>query len=834
MPQAELSPQRRMSASSSSERVSKPLGTDNYYQWEIQMRALLKWKGVWGAVASPPAGERTAAQEQMDQKAWSLIVLNVEEVHMPLAAGTDRGSELWRTLQEAYAESSAASALQLRRQLNQLRKTPEESMAEYLARGRRLYSQMSGARMTIGEDDVVLQLLGGLPSEYDATVSPMVEAGKELRFDAAALKLIRAEKLRALRAEDQPNADSRALLADRKQRTDSQQQQQKRFKGKCNYCKKIGHKAAECWKKQQDEKKKQQPQQPAALLATALLATRRTGPPSTGWVLDSGCTEHMTPDASMLESYRPLQQPGWVRIGDDTLLQAVGKGTARMQAASEGRQITLDGVLVVPDLSTPLLSVSRALDKGATMHWASQGVQVHLEGEPLVEAARHGGLFHMQWKPTAPGKEDEALAASEGASSAVAAELWHRRYAHLGYDSLVRLKEANMVEGLHGVTTEALKAAKAGACGGCALAKHPRAPFPASSSQATERLQLVHTDLCGPMQRESLGGGRYVMTFLDDYSRLSVVRILPDKAAAAQALREVFAAWERQTGGKVQRVRSDRGGEYLGGILQDFLKQRGIVHETSAPHTPQQNGAAERLNRTLLERVRAMLHDSQLPLSFWAEAVNTANMVRNVSPASRAGDQTPWERFHGLKPDVSRLRVFGCKVYTRVATGPGTGVRKLDARSEVGCLVGYEPHSKAYRVWSPERRKLLIVRDVRCDEGSPGGLTLPADTSCFWQELGLPVEGLPPALQGLPMDGTAAAPTAQLEDGAGAATSQPAVDAVAPGQPAADAAAPGQPTGDPPTAQPPDQPAGDAVGGGTGPPSATAARRTATSAEVSG
>jgi hypothetical protein len=160
---------------------------------------------------------------------------------------------------------------------------------------------------------------------------------------------------------------------------------------------------------------------------------------------------------------------------------------------------------------------------------------------------------------------------------------------------------------------------------------------------------------------------------------------------------------ETQSGQRVCIVRSDNGGEYISIRLANF-KGKGIVHQFTAPYTPQQNGAAERLNRTIVEKVRAMLSDAELPRHFWAEAAMTARLRSPVSGRV----QTPWELFYGSKPDVSMLRVFGSTAYVHV---PQEKRKKLDQVSQRGVFVGYQEITKGWRVWL-ENREIVVSRDV--------------------------------------------------------------------------------------------------------------------------
>ena len=207
-------------------------------------------------------------------------------------------------------------------------------------------------------------------------------------------------------------------------------------------------------------------------------------------------------------------------------------------------------------------------------------------------------------------------------------------------------------------------------------------------------------------------------TFLDDYSKLSYVKPVPTKDIVPDIVKIVINQWEKQVGNPVKTVRSDRGGEYVNSRLKDFFTTKGIVHQTTAPYTPEQNGAAERLNRTLMERVRAMLRYAQVPAYLWGEAIGAANYVRNCSPVTNQS-KTPVELFTGIKPDVSKFRTFGSTAYVHI---PKALRNKLDAVSVKGIFVGYEETSKAYRILLDNESKILISRNVIFDEttGSRG------------------------------------------------------------------------------------------------------------------
>ncbi len=186
------------------------------------------------------------------------------------------------------------------------------------------------------------------------------------------------------------------------------------------------------------------------------------------------------------------------------------------------------------------------------------------------------------------------------------------------------------------------------------------------------------------------------------------------KSEAFQTFKSYHAMSEKHTGQSIQSLRSDNGGEYISNDFKSYLSSLGIQHQLTVPYTPQQNGVAERMNRTLLDLVRSMLHSRSIPKKFWAEALATAVYVRNRSISSSLPRYaTPFHLWNETSPDVSHLRVFGCPCWYTV---PRHRVQKLDPRSRQAMMLGYSTQSKAYRVWDDNMQKVVISRDVKFAE----------------------------------------------------------------------------------------------------------------------
>ncbi|CAL2253623.1 unnamed protein product [Prunus armeniaca] len=246
------------------------------------------------------------------------------------------------------------------------------------------------------------------------------------------------------------------------------------------------------------------------------------------------------------------------------------------------------------------------------------------------------------------------------------------------------------------------------------MGKNQREAFPQESKwRANEPLGLIHSDICGPMQTPSLGGNRYFITFIDDYSRMCWVYFLRNKSDAFHVFKKFKVMVELQCGYHVKRLRTDRGGEFNSHEFVQFCEELGIERQLTISYSPQQNGVAERKNRTVMEMAKCMIQEKELSYNLWCEAVNTTVYLLNRSPTKALETSTPFERVSGRKPGIKQLKVFGSMCYPLV---PGAVRHKLEATSVMGLFIGYGICEKGYRILNPITQKVILSRDVIFDE----------------------------------------------------------------------------------------------------------------------
>ena len=177
-------------------------------------------------------------------------------------------------------------------------------------------------------------------------------------------------------------------------------------------------------------------------------------------------------------------------------------------------------------------------------------------------------------------------------------------------------------------------------CDTCVEAKLTRSSFH-SIERNSEPLDLIHTDVCDFNSIQSRGGNKYFITFIDDCTRFCYVYLMKNKDEAIEKFILYKNEVENQLNKRIKKLRSDRGGEYVF-PFESLCEQNGIIHQTTAPYSPQSNGIAERKNRTLKEMMNAMLISSGLPQNMWGEAVLSANYLLNKVPRKEAW-KTPYE-----------------------------------------------------------------------------------------------------------------------------------------------------------------------------------------------
>ena len=683
------------------------LEDNNYGTWKVQVKMALLRESLWsivnGSEIEPTeAGPREKYAIRRD-RALATIVLSVSPKLLYLIGDPVDPSVVWNKLSDQFQRKTWANKLRLRRKLCNLRLHDGDSMQAHLKEMLEIYEELSVIGEPLDETDKVIYLLSSLPESYSTLVTALEANEAVPKIEMVTERLFHEESKIKLKSSEK----DKAFLSNRKSY------------GKdmvCYQCGKPGHIKRFCREKPQYSIETKAYKQHAKLHANKVFEDSSSDSESIGlvinacavtdqinWVVDSGASRHMTNNTGLFSSYAPLEKFHKVEVGDGRTLDAIGSGNVVLYTKIPDDKVVrcvLKDVLYIPELAYNLISVSKVSETGKKVQFTENICSIYDADDKLTaNASKVGNLYILDIV-------HHESACTAGISKDI---LWHKRYGHLSMQNMQKLKRDGLVSGLDFPS----KLSPGFVCSACAYGKSKQAKFPSGSIKTSQPLQLIHSDVCGPIQNVSLGGCKYFVTFIDDFTRYVWVYVLKHKNEVMGKFQEWKNLVENQLEFKVKSIRTDCGGEYISTAFEHLLKSNGIRHEKSIPKTPEQNGVSERMNLTLMDKVRSMIYDSGVPKKFWAEALSTAVFIRNRCPTRSINLKTPFEMLYGLKPNVENFKVFGSVAYALV---PKTDRKKLDSKSSECIFVGYGSETKGYRLFDLSKNRIIFSRSVKFDE----------------------------------------------------------------------------------------------------------------------
>ncbi|KAM2231636.1 hypothetical protein ACFX1S_015876 [Malus domestica] len=277
-------------------------------------------------------------------------------------------------------------------------------------------------------------------------------------------------------------------------------------------------------------------------------------------------------------------------------------------------------------------------------------------------------------------------------------------------------------------------------CSSCLEGKFCKLPFSLSTNKSVKPFVVIHSDLWGPAPSISIDGYRYYVTFIDEYTRHCWLFPLINKSDVFATFVAFYSFVLTQFATAIQTLQSDGGGEYVSKAFQSFLLDKGITHHISCPHTPEQNGLAERKHRHIIETTVTLLQTARLPACFWSYACQTAVYLINRMPSSVLGHKSPFELLFGHLPVISHLRIFGCACYPLLKPYNAT---KLQAKTTKCIFLGYATKYKGYICYEVSKQRVYISRHVVFDEDQFPYTSLLVHSKASYQSSSVPTFTLP-------------------------------------------------------------------------------------------
>ncbi|GBP81290.1 Retrovirus-related Pol polyprotein from transposon TNT 1-94 [Eumeta japonica] len=540
-------------------------------------------------------------------------------------------------------------------------------MTTYITQIIETAQKLAGTGFPVNDEWIGCLLLAGLPDKYFPMIMAIEHSGIAITADVIKTKLIdlsddSSEAGNAFSAEGSTivniamlakkndssrinNAAGGGTSSSNKKKTDKQ-------RIKCYKCKEFGHYKSQCTKEQN--------QQYVIKATNAFSAVFLSGNYyKNDFYLDSGASVHMTPNVNIVKNPCFTPQIKEIIAANKSAMPVLCCGDVNIITKTDGCRydVTLKEVSCVPNLSTNLISISQLIKKGNSVQFKNNCCYIYNVQNSLVEIADEmNGVYKLRLES----KQCLLTSTTEDTSS----EVWHRRMGHLNMNDLKKMRDGAVTGISYSDKSEISKST----CTVCCKGKQSRLPFVNAGTRSSKPLDVIHADVCGPMEVTSIGGSR-----------------------------------------------TDNGLEFCSNEFEDHLKAAGIIHQKTNAYTPEQNGMSERINRTIIERARCLLFDSGLDKKFWAEATNTAVYLRNRSVASGLNNKTPYNLWMKQKPDLSHIRIFGSRIMVHV---PKEKRLKWDSKSRKHILVGFAENVKGYRVYDPVKCNITTSRDVIVHENT--------------------------------------------------------------------------------------------------------------------
>lgn len=666
--------------------IAKLTGRDNYNTWKFAVKTYLEHEELWECVEA----SSSTVDAKKDLKAKSKIILLVDPLNYVHIQEAKTAKEVWNNLEKAYDDSGLTRKVGLLRDLITTNLDSCSNIEEYVNKVMTTAHKLRNIGFAVDDEWLGTLLLAGLPETYKPMIMAIESSGVQISADSVKTKILQDVKAN----------DSTAFYTNHNKYRKPQKSFNIKPQGKgprCYSCNKYGHYSSNCQSKKKTFNKNDTNDNACVSGFVAAFSACSSSVADDIWYIDSGASMHMTRNKGWMYNCKPASITN-IKTADNKQLEVKGCGNVNLKVPGTNNQtdfIQVKDVLYVPNLATNLLSVSQMTQNGCQLQFTKNGCNIFKNNKLILTAKCLNNMYVVN-------DITYALHAST--------YLWHQRLGHLNFTDMAKIENSTTGAQLpHALKTNSM------ICITCLKGKQTRQPFKHEGSRATDPLGLIHSDICGPMENKSLGGARYFITFIDDFTRKVHVYFLKSKAEALDKFKEFKNYVENQLDKKIKILRTDNGKEYVNEAFGNFIKQSGILHQKTNPYTPEQNGLAERMNRTLIERAKCMLINSSMPKIFWAESVSTGAYIINRTPTKSLNDKTPEEMWSKKKPDISNLKIFGCKAMVHI---PKEKRLKWDSKSQKLIFVGYCHETKGYRLYDESKKQIIRSRNVVFLEGT--------------------------------------------------------------------------------------------------------------------
>jgi hypothetical protein len=687
--------------------VTRLSGQANYDIWCIRMKAALTEKEV-AATIKQNAVFTTAE----DEKALSMIQLALDDGPLLQVRQCETAATVWASLENLYSPKGFSSEFLICKELFETNlEGCNNSMETFLNTIKRLTDELKAKKLQLPDQVVLAWVLNNLTAEYDAFTAIITQS---LRTDSSNIKLenLFSSLIDESRRQKSKDNGSTALFTNgsKKRKFQNPKQNNKRPRYTCTHCQKTGHSHERCWELHPELKDKFKPSQFSAnhvadnsddespsevMHVNVFAATTKIS----DFLLDSACSKHVICDRSYFSNF--VEKSTIVNWGGAGKITSTGFGDVKIFFSDTGKEVTLQNCLFVPEFGVNLLSMATLDKSGFSSLFENQTLVLKKNDNIVTTGTCQNGLYYL---PGVPSVTHAFLTGppTEGVDSDYVR--WHLRLGHIGHAAMNHL--AKTVPGVSWTNKRKLGEEDPFFCEVCQQAKFTSKINRISKFRPEYFLHKVYADLCGPISPESLGGGRYILLVIDSFTKWAEISILAKKSQTFSNFVKIKNQLEKNSSHQIAIFKSDNGTEFKNSQFIDLCAKSGVIQQFSAPYAHEQNGQVERPNRTILNKVRALLFSANATKTYWAEAAQAVVYLYNRTPHAGQGFVTPFQKRFGTLPDLTNIRTWGSTAYTKIHN-----TKKLDPKCNKCVLVNFGENQ--YKLYDPKTRRAFWSRDVR-------------------------------------------------------------------------------------------------------------------------